>query len=204
MPGRSARVAGEGAGPATTLRVDEVETPVGVLTLVATPAALCALDFAECRDRLLAPLLARFPRAEIVGEADPNGYATLARAYFAGDVRAIERIPVDPGGTPFQRGVWAALRDVPPGETLTYGALAARLGRPGAARAVGAANARNPICLVIPCHRLVGATGVLIGYSGGLHRKRWFLEHEGAAAPRRGRAATAVPRDARRGDARIG
>ena len=165
------------------LRIDQVDTPVGVLTLVAGPAALLALDFAECRDRLLAPLLARYPNAAMIEEADPNGYSSRVRAYFAGDPRAIDDIPVDPGGTAFQRTVWSALRGIPPGATLSYGVLAAQLGRPGAARAVGAANARNPICLVIPCHRLVSSTGTLIGYSGGLHRKRWFLEHEGLVPP---------------------
>ncbi|MDP8925034.1 MAG: methylated-DNA--[protein]-cysteine S-methyltransferase [Chloroflexota bacterium] len=165
------------------LRVDEIESPIGVLTLVATPAALCALDFHECRDRLLGPLLARYPGAALAEEADPNGYSSRVRAYLAGDLRAIDDIPVDPGGTPFQRVVWSALQDIRPGTTTTYGALAARLGRSGAARAVGAANARNPICLVIPCHRLVSAAGTLIGYSGGLHRKRWFLEHEGVRLP---------------------
>ena len=162
------------------LRIDQIDSPLGVLTLVAGPDGLCALDFEECRDRLLAPLLARYPDARLVEELDPNGYSSRVRAYFDGDPRAIDSIPVDPGGMPFQRTVWAALRGISPGTTLSYGALAAQLGRPGAARAVGAANARNPICLVIPCHRLVSSTGTLIGYSGGLHRKRWFLEHEGA------------------------
>ena len=165
------------------LRIDQIDSPLGVLTLVAGPAGLCALDFAECRDRLLAPLLARYPHAQLVEEQDPDGYSSRVRAYFAGDPHAIDDIPVDPGGTPFQRSVWSALRGIRPGTTTTYGALAVRLGRPGASRAVGAANARNPICLVIPCHRLVSSAGTLIGYSGGLHRKRWFLEHEGVSLP---------------------
>ena len=168
---------------AAILRIDQIDTPVGMLTLVAGPAALLALDFAECRDRLLAPLLARYPNAAMVEEENPNGYSDRVRAYFGGDVRAIEDIPVEPGGTPFQRTVWSALRRIAPGTTTTYGLLAQQVGRPGAARAVGAANARNPICLVIPCHRLVSSTGTLIGYSGGLHRKRWFLEHEGVRLP---------------------
>ncbi len=165
------------------LRIDEIDSPLGMLTLVATDAALCALDFAECQARLLAPLLARFPDTPVVRAADPHGYATRVRAYFADDLRAIDDIRVDPGGTPFQRTVWDAVRRIPPGTVSTYGALARQLGRPGSARAVGAANARNPICLVIPCHRLVGADGKLRGYSGGLHRKRWFLQHEGAPVP---------------------
>ena len=165
------------------LRIDQIEVPVGVMTLVATADALCALDFADCRDRLLAPLLARYPDARLVEEADPSGFSSRVRAYFAGQLDALDGMPVDPGGTPFQRLVWDALRRIPAGTTTSYGELAASLGRPGAARAVGAANARNPICLVIPCHRLVSSTGTLIGYSGGLHRKRWFLAHEGARLP---------------------
>ena len=169
------------------LRVDEIDSPIGTLTLVAAPDALCALDFADCRDRLLAPLLARYPGVPVVAASDPNGYSTRLRAYLDGEVGAIDAIPVNPGGTPFQRLVWSGLRRIPAGTTASYGALAESLGRTGAARAVGAANARNPICLVIPCHRLLGAGGALIGYSGGLHRKRWFLEHEGASVPSRAR-----------------
>lgn len=171
------------------LRVDEIEAPVGVMTLVASDDALCALDFADCRDRLLAPLLARYPDARLAEAADPNGYSSRVRAYFDGELDALDGILVDPGGTPFQRLVWEALRGIPAGTTVSYGELALALGRPGAARAVGAANARNPICLVIPCHRLVGSTGVLIGYSGGLDRKRWFLEHEGVHMAECSRAA---------------
>ncbi len=84
-----------------------------------------------------------------------------------------------PEGTPFQKQVWKALADVPFGETTTYGALAARLGKPpGASRAVGAANGANPLAIVVPCHRVIGADGSLTGYAGGLERKRWLLEHE--------------------------
>ena len=176
------------------LRIDQIDSPLGVLTLVASPDGLCALDFEECRDRLLAPLLARYPGASLVQEADPGGFSSRVRAYLGGDLGAIDDIPVDPGGTPFQRSVWSALRDIKPGTTTSYGALAAQLGRPGASRAVGAANARNPICLVIPCHRLVSSTGTLIGYSGGLHRKRWFLAHEGVTLP--GQASMSLPEQA--------
>lgn len=168
---------------AVILSIDQISSPLGVLTFVAGPHGLCALDFQECRDRLLAPLLARYPGASLVQQADPSGYSSRVRAYLGGELDAIDDIPVDPGGSPFQRSVWSALRGIRPGTTTTYGVLAAQLGRPGAARAVGAANARNPICLVIPCHRLVSSTGTLIGYSGGLHRKRWFLEHEGVRLP---------------------
>jgi methylated-DNA-[protein]-cysteine S-methyltransferase len=103
-------------------------------------------------------------------------------AYFAGDLSAIERLAVVTGGTDFQREVWAALRRIPAGRTLSYGALATQLGRPKAVRAVGLANGANPIGIVVPCHRVIGADGSLTGYGGGLERKRWLLAHEGAEA----------------------
>ena len=96
-------------------------------------------------------------------------------------VRAVRRADSAPRGTAFQLAVWAALRAIPAGSTLSYGALAARLGRPAAVRAVGAANGANPIALFVPCHRVIAADGTLWGYGGGLERKRWLLAHEGAA-----------------------
>ena len=103
--------------------------------------------------------------------------------YFAGDIAAIDRIAVDTGGTPFQQSVWRLLRLIPPGTTATYGELAAKLNSPGAARAVGLANGSNPVAIVVPCHRVIGAGGKLVGYGGGLDRKRWLLSHESATAP---------------------
>ena len=102
-------------------------------------------------------------------------------AYFAGDLGVIDRIEVATGGTPFQQRVWRALRKITPGKTLTYGTLAARIGADKAMRAVGAANGANPVSVVVPCHRLIGANGSLIRYGGGLERKRWLLQHEGVA-----------------------
>src|SRR5205085_9923425 len=107
--------------------------------------------------------------------------ARQLREFFAGERTAFE-LPLRPAGTPFQRAVWDALLEVPYGETTGYGALAQRLGRPGAARAVGLANARNPLAIVVPCHRVVGASGALTGYAGGLERKRFLLELEARGA----------------------
>lgn len=101
--------------------------------------------------------------------------------YFAGVLDALDALAVDPVGTPFQREVWSALRRIPPGTTWSYGALAATIGRPRAVRAVGMANGANPIGVVVPCHRVIGADRSLTGYGGGLARKRWLLTHEGAA-----------------------
>ena len=103
------------------------------------------------------------------------------RAYFAGDLRATEALAVETGGTPFQQDVWSELRRIAPGSTLTYGELAVRLGRgPAASRAVGLANSLNPVAIVVPCHRVIGANAGLTGYAGGLDKKAWLLRHEGA------------------------
>ena len=111
---------------------------------------------------------------------DPGGLTTAMRAYFKGDIGAIDKLPVKTDGTPFQSSVWRALRKIPPGKTVSYGELARRIGRPKAVRATGLANGQNPISIVVPCHRVIGSDGTLTGYGGGLPRKQWLLEHEGA------------------------
>ena len=110
---------------------------------------------------------------------DPAGAVSALRAYFAGDLQALETLTVDPMGTPFQLRVWTALRSVPAGRTASYSDIANAIGAPTATRAVGAANGANPIAIVVPCHRIIGSGGSLVGYGGGLERKRWLLEHEG-------------------------
>ncbi len=175
------------------LLVDAVPSPIGPVCLAADGAALCALEFGD-PEAFASVLRARFGAAVAIREvADPLGLASRVRAYFAGDLEALATVPVDGGGTPFQRRVWAALRRIPAGETRSYSALAASLGDPRACRAVGLANGRNPIAIAVPCHRVIGADGSLTGYAGGLERKRWLLDHEGA-----GRAALAPPRAAER------
>jgi len=154
------------------------ESPVGRLTLAVRGGRLCALDFAENWPRRRAALERRFGRVELRAAADPAGLVTRLARYFAGDMQALAAIAVDPGGTPFQRRVWDALRRIPPGRTASYGELARDVGAAGAARAVGAANRTNPVAIVIPCHRVIGADGRLTGYAGGLGRKRWLLDHE--------------------------
>ena len=104
---------------------------------------------------------------------------TALRAYFAGDLHALDRLSVDPIGTTFQRRVWTALRTVKAGLTVSYADIANAIGAPTSTRAVGAANGANPIAIVVPCHRIIGSGGSLVGYGGGLERKRWLLEHEG-------------------------
>ncbi|MEZ4465902.1 MAG: methylated-DNA--[protein]-cysteine S-methyltransferase [bacterium] len=124
---------------------------------------------------------ARFEEAPPVATDDPHGVQAALAAWLAGDARALDAVPVDPAGTPFQRQVWALLRTLPGGQTWTYAELARRLGQPTATRAVARANATNPVALFIPCHRVLGSDGTLTGYAGGVARKRWLLAHEGAA-----------------------
>ena len=162
--------------------VDRVPSPIGTLLLVSDGKALRALDFDDHEPRMAHLLERRYGRAVTLTPArDPGGAATLIGAYLAGDLAAVERIPVRTDGTAFQERVWAALRAIPAGETITYGTLAARLGQPTATRAVGLANGANPVAIVVPCHRVIGAGRKLTGYGGGLERKRWLLDHERAA-----------------------
>ncbi|MCP4003986.1 MAG: methylated-DNA--[protein]-cysteine S-methyltransferase [bacterium] len=161
------------------LYYDEIASPIGMILLVADERALWALDFADTRERMMRLLKMRYSEVSLVRTRNPGGFSARVRAYLEGDLRALDAIPVDTGGTDFQRKVWRALRKVRSGRTSSYGALARRIGEPKAARAVGAANGRNPVALVLPCHRILGADGSLTGYAGGLQRKRWLLEHEG-------------------------
>jgi methylated-DNA-[protein]-cysteine S-methyltransferase len=161
------------------LQTIEQDHAIGPIHVVADGAILIAMEFGDVEDRLM-PMLRRRFGADVRPEHvdDLRDIATAIRAYFDGDIRAVDRLVVDGGGTDFQRRAWDALRRIPPGEIRTYGQMAALLGRPGAARAIGSANALNPISLVVPCHRLVGSTGALTGYGGGIARKRWLLAHE--------------------------
>ena len=171
------------AAGVTVLWVDQVRSPLGTLTIVAANDALCALDFSIARWRMLARIRSRFPRVALKRRRDPNGYAARVHAYFLGDLSALDGITVDCGGTAFEEQVWNAVREIPAGTTTTYRELAEVVRRPRAVRAVGRANARNPVCLVIPCHRVIGSDGHLKGYPGGIWRKRWLLEHEGRPSP---------------------
>jgi len=157
-----------------------VASPIGPLTLVLDGTALVALDFEGYEARLTRLLGRRFPKARLIEGAVPEEIGAALAAYFRGDHTALDALKVRLGGTPFQERVWAALRQIPPGETRGYGALAATLGKPSASRAVGLANGSNPVAIVVPCHRVIGANGALTGYAGGLERKTYLLRHEGA------------------------
>ena len=161
------------------LLIDRIDSALGKILLVSDGERLCALDYVGYENRMMTLLRRRDPDFQLRDIIDPQGFSSLIRNYLAGDIACINRIPVNTGGTAFQQQVWAALRAIPPGTVLTYGELAAQLGKPTAYRAVGMTNALNPIAIVVPCHRLVGANGALTGYAGGLERKHWLLQHEG-------------------------
>jgi methylated-DNA-[protein]-cysteine S-methyltransferase len=162
----------------TELHINRMKSPIGNLMLVWRQDALCALGFDDLEERVIAPLKARFGEFQVVRGPGGGRFRQAMEAYFAGDVAAPDTLAVDTGGTPFQQRVWQLLRQIPPGRTASYGELAARLGSPGAARAVGLANGSNPVAIVVPCHRVIGSNGRLVGYGGGLDRKRWLLSHE--------------------------
>lgn len=152
-----------------------VDSPVGPLTLVEEDGVLTGLYMDEQRHR---------PDPALHGERD-DGVQPAVRdqlaAYWSGELREFD-LPLRLVGTPFRQRVWEALRAIPYGETWSYGKLAAEIGQPTASRAVGLANGRNPISIVVPCHRVVGSSGGLTGYGGGLDRKQFLLEHERARA----------------------
>jgi methylated-DNA-[protein]-cysteine S-methyltransferase len=163
----------------TVLEIARHATPLGAVQMALRDGALAALAFEDVLPRLPWLLERRFGAFEARGpSARTARVARALDAYFAGDLRALDALAVDPGGSPFQGAVWSALREVRAGATVSYGALARAIGREDAARAVGAACGANPIWLVVPCHRAIGSDGRLVGYAGGLERKRWLLHHE--------------------------
>lgn len=148
-------------------------SPLGELLLTSDGAALTGLHME--------------PHESPPGRRDDAAlrpFRNQLRSYFAGELQVFD-MPLALEGTPFQRAVWAALRKIPYGKTISYAELARRVGKPGAARAVGSANGRNPVGIIVPCHRVIAADGTLGGYGGGLERKRWLLDHEAAVSGRR-------------------
>jgi methylated-DNA-[protein]-cysteine S-methyltransferase len=146
---------------------------------------LRALDFHDCEPRMRQLLRLHWGQEGrdyvVTNRKMPQVLRHALTEYFNGDLAAIDTVPVTVAGTSFQREVWAALREIPAGTTLSYGALAQRLGRPSSMRAVGHANGANPVAIVVPCHRVIGADASLTGYGGGIARKKWLLNHEGAS-----------------------
>ena len=160
----------------TALSSTTMDSPMGVLTLVAGDVGLRAVLWPSDDP-------ARVPLGEAIETVETTGHPVLAAAvdqlgeYFAGDRQDFD-LPLDPVGTDFQQSAWMALRAIPYGETVSYGEQAEGMGDKRKARAVGAANGRNPISIIVPCHRVVGSNGSLTGFAGGLDSKRWLLEHE--------------------------
>jgi len=161
--------------------IDRVPSPLGTMLVVCDEEGrLRALNFEEFEGRTQRSLRRQYGEG---GYSLASGRAAgpvrdALDAFFAGELDAIASLPVRTGGTDFQRRVWAALRRIPAGSTMSYGQLAAVIGCPGASRAVGLANGANPVGIVVPCHRVIGADGTLTGYGGGIERKRWLLAHE--------------------------
>ena len=153
-------------------------TPVGDITLLIDGDTILICEFSDHGDRVVRQIERFYKDDHIVDDDCPQQILEVVQAYFGGDRDALNTLKTDPLGTPFERSVWKALREIPAGTTDSYGALAKRLG--SSPRAVGRANGRNPVGLVHPCHRIIGADGSLTGYAGGLDRKEWLLKHEGA------------------------
>ena len=168
------------AKPPEHFAVDRLETPIGPALVVTDAAgALRAFDWEDHAERVTELLRLQYGTAELKEARAPKAIRSALTDYFGGELDSLKRIEWRIAGTPFQRKVWTALPEISAGTTMTYGALAAKLGAPNAMRAVGHANGSNPISVVIPCHRLIGANGALVKYGSGLARKRWLLTHEG-------------------------
>jgi methylated-DNA-[protein]-cysteine S-methyltransferase len=167
--------------PPDTLTLERLQTPIGeALVVTDEHGVLRAFNWRDYEPVMRAWIGRHYPKARLVEGLAPEAVRKALLAYFEGDANALEGLAWRASGTPFQLTVWQALCAIPAGETLSYAALAERIGRPSAVRAVGLANGANPISLIVPCHRVIGANGALTGYGGGLPRKRWLLAHEGA------------------------
>ncbi len=158
------------------IQIAECTSPLGPVVVVSAERAVVAVNFADRWQKFEQ----RFKfRTAVRTSGDPCGAVARLEAYFAGDLGALDALPIELVGSDFQQRVWSMLRRIPVGTTWTYERLAREVGAPGAFRAVGAANGQNPISLVLPCHRVIGKDGGLRGYGGGLERKAWLLAHEG-------------------------
>ncbi len=178
------------AKPLEIFGLDRLETPIGTALLVTdAEGALRALDWQDHEPRMRQLLRLQYGEAMLQNARAPADILMALSSYFAGELASLDAIKWRVAGTAFQRKVWTALRRIPVGATISYGALAAQLDMPAAVRAVGHANGTNPISVVVPCHRVIGANGSLTGYGGGLERKRWLLQHEGVVLKAATRAA---------------
>jgi methylated-DNA-[protein]-cysteine S-methyltransferase len=168
------------------LLLDRLPSPIGTIVLVCGAGALRAVAFDGDESWMRRWLGRQYGPHRLVPGRAAAAIRGPVEAYFEGHLEALDQVPVETVGTPFQQMVWSALRAIPAGTTATYGQLAARIGKPRSSRAVGMATGSNPIPIVVPCHRVIGANGSLTGYGGGLDRKRWLLVHERAFPVRPG------------------
>jgi methylated-DNA-[protein]-cysteine S-methyltransferase len=176
MPERHALI----GKPMPIFGLDRLPTPVGAALLIFDDdGALRAFDWDDNALRIRKLLRRQYGQIVLAERPAPAALSTALAGYFNGDLDRLAEIAWRVAGTPFQQKVWSALPNIPPGRTMSYGALAAQLQSPNAMRAVGHANGANPISVVLPCHRLIGSDGKLVKYGGGLARKRWLLRHEG-------------------------
>ncbi len=164
------------------IQIDTLESPIGPLTVAERGTRVCLLHFGADSPDIDASFDRWYPGEPRV-RRPIDAIRRHLTTYFEGDLRVIDTISVELNGTEFQKRVWQALRRIPSGSTISYGELARRVGEPAAVRAVGAANGANPVALIVPCHRVIGSDGTLVGYGGGLDRKKWLLVHEGVVAP---------------------
>jgi methylated-DNA-[protein]-cysteine S-methyltransferase len=170
------------ATPPDALTLETLKTPIGPILVAANnQGRLCAVEFWNDEAEMRRLLHRHYGAAKANVGKVPAAIRAAFQRYFAGDAQALKDVPWTTGGTAFQRSVWKALTTIPVGETWSYAQLAAAIGKPSAVRAVGLANGANPVPIVIPCHRVIGKSGALTGFGGGLERKRWLLRHEGAA-----------------------
>lgn len=183
--------------PVQTFSVERIRTPTGPMLIVADDELrLRAVEW-EDHEARMQKLLRRYYGADAIRLREvsrPSAAGCSLQAYFEGDIAALATQPTATNGTDFQHMVWAALRRIPFGQTISYSALAIQIGRPTATRAVGLANGANPISIVVPCHRVIGANSSLTGYGGGLERKRWLLAHERALRRSRGESRSGLAR----------
>jgi len=161
------------------LQLGTMSTPIGRLIVAARNHRLCLVHFDSSESAARKTLARWYPDEPVELARDPGGSVAVLTSYFDGNVHALDGVEVELNGTPFQLRVWGTLRAVRAGSTASYMDIARRIRAPKAVRAVGAANGANPIPIVVPCHRIIGSSGDLTGYGGGLDRKRWLLRHEG-------------------------